>query len=300
VSLLRQAIDLAVQPLPTQRRAAIDELLEDLRRATWETPDGFLPGELHFHALGVPGAPGRRALGLRRYPAPGDVALRRSRRPRPLRPGNDRTIIGRQEELDRLPEATLDGCTMLVFNELAALDLEDEVGPARLTGLHAKTYVVEYGRRARVIVGSANATGAAFTGNVELLMELVGSRERLGIDPLAGEGADLRAILEEYERRDVAEPDDDTGRELEDYLRDVATVPFHAAVRTDDEGGAVGGRRGEHQEAGDLRGRRQSADPDRCVTSTRISTVIVFYPTPVDATNRPPISFGCASRLSGD
>src|SRR5204863_5363832 len=151
-------------------------------------------------------------------------------------PGDgDLTVIGRQEELDRLPEATLDGCTVLVLNDLAALDVDDEAGPARLAGLHAKTYVVEYGRRARVLVGSANATGVAFTGNVELLVELVGSRQRLGIDAVAGEGADLRAILEEYQRRDVAEPDDDTGRELEDYLRDVATVRFHATVGTDDE-----------------------------------------------------------------
>jgi hypothetical protein len=235
VSLLRHAIDRAVQPVPKQRRAAIDELLEDLRRAVWAPPEGFFRDELHFHALGVPGVPGLRAsdfAGTRHLvmsPFIGADGLDL------CAPGNDCAIIGRQEELDRLPEATLDGCTVLVLNELAALDLDDEAGPARLTGLHAKTYIVEYGRRARVIVGSANATRAAFTGNVELLVELVGSRERLGIDALTGEGADLRAILEEYERRDVADPDDDTGRELEDYLRDVATVPFHATVRTNDE-----------------------------------------------------------------
>ncbi|MFE9658047.1 hypothetical protein [Micromonospora sp. NPDC006431] len=233
VKLLRHAIDLATQPVPEPRRAAIEELLEHLRRADWELPEGFFRDELYFHAFGVPGTrppdfAGTRHLVMSPFVGADGLDV--------CAPGNgELTVIGRQEELDRLPEGTLDGCTVLVLNDLAAFDLDDETGPARLAGLHAKTYVVEYGRRARVIVGSANATGAAFTGNVELLVELVGSRERLGINALAGEGADLRAILEEYERRDVAEPDDDTGWELEAYLRGIAAVPFHATVGTNDE-----------------------------------------------------------------
>ncbi|MER5337829.1 phospholipase D family protein [Micromonospora sp. NPDC002717] len=233
VKLLRHAIDLATQPVPKQRRAAVEELLRDLHRAVWQLPEGFFQDELYFHALGVPGVrrpdfTGTRHLVMSPFVtvdglgvcAPGDGHL---------------TVIGRQEELDRLPEGTLDGCQVLVLNDLAALDLDDESGPARLTGLHAKTYVVEYGRRARVMVGSANATDAAFTGNVELLVELVGSRDRLGIDAMAGESAGLRAILDDYERRDLAEPEDEVGRQLEEYLRDIATVPFRASVRTRDE-----------------------------------------------------------------
>ncbi|MEV6373567.1 phospholipase D family protein [Micromonospora musae] len=162
VKLLRHAIDLATQPVPEARRAAIEELLEHLRRAMWELPEGFFRDELYFHALGVPGTRPPNFAGTRHLvmspfvSADGfDVCA----------PGNrGLTVIGRQEELDRLPEGTLDGCAVLVLNDLAALDMEDETGPARLTGLHAKAYVVEYGRRARVIVGSANATGAAFTG----------------------------------------------------------------------------------------------------------------------------------------
>jgi hypothetical protein len=231
VKLLRHTIDLATQSVPQARRTAIDGLLEDLRRGVWALPEGF--SEMYFYPLGVPGFnvpdfTGTRHLIMSPFVETNGLDI--------CAPGSgDLTIIGRQEELDRLPEDALEGCTVLVLNDLAALNLGDDTGPAHLTGLHAKTYIVEFGRRARVIVGSANATGAAFTGNVELLVELVASKDKLGIDKLAGDDADLRAILEEYERQDVIEPDDDVGWELENYLRDVAAIPFHATVLNGEE-----------------------------------------------------------------
>ena len=54
-----------------------------------------------------------------------------------------------------------------------------------LAGLHAKTYVIERGYAAHLVLGSANATKAAFDGNIEFLVELVGKKSRLGIDTLA-------------------------------------------------------------------------------------------------------------------
>nr|WP_221377002.1 phospholipase D family protein [Actinoplanes polyasparticus] len=226
VKLLRHTITLAGQPVPEDRRAAIDELLEDLRRAVWELPEGFQ--DIAFYALGVPGSrppdfAGTRHLIMSPFVENDGLDL--------CAPGNgDLTIVSRQEQLDRLPDGSLDGCTVFVLNDLAALELEDEAGPAHLSGLHAKTYVVEKGHRARVIVGSANATGAAFSGNIELLVELAASKEKLGINKLAGEDSDLRAILEEYERHDLVEPDDDSGWALENYLRDIAAVAFSATV----------------------------------------------------------------------
>ena len=51
-------------------------------------------------------------------------------------------------------------------------------------GLHAKCYVVDAGWKSHVFTGSANATEAAFNGNVEFLVELVGPRSKFGIDAL--------------------------------------------------------------------------------------------------------------------
>ncbi len=51
-----------------------------------------------------------------------------------------------------------------------------------LSGLHAKLFVSEYHHRARLWTGSANATNAAFGGNVEFLVELQGARSACGVD----------------------------------------------------------------------------------------------------------------------
>ena len=44
-----------------------------------------------------------------------------------------------------------------------------------LTGLHAKLFLFEHEKEARLFLGSANATRAAFHDNAEVLVELVGT-----------------------------------------------------------------------------------------------------------------------------
>lgn len=56
-----------------------------------------------------------------------------------------------------------------------------------LVGLHAKLYIADTGWNSHVYTGSANATQAAFTKNVEFLVELVGKRSRCGVDATLGE-----------------------------------------------------------------------------------------------------------------
>ena len=67
-----------------------------------------------------------------------------------------------------------------------------------LAGLHAKTYVIERGHAARLILGSANATKAAFDGNIEFLVELVGTKSKLGIETFIGPDAPFRQMLADY------------------------------------------------------------------------------------------------------
>lgn len=61
---------------------------------------------------------------------------------------------------------------------------ETDVQAIQQSDLHAKLYVSENGREAHIWTGSANATSAAFGGNVELLVELVGPKRIFGIDAL--------------------------------------------------------------------------------------------------------------------
>lgn len=63
-------------------------------------------------------------------------------------------------------------------------ELSQEGAP--LSGLHAKLWVADDGWNAHLWTGSANATEAAFTRNVEFLLQLDGPRAKMGIDALLG------------------------------------------------------------------------------------------------------------------
>ena len=122
--------------------------------------------------------------------------------------GNDRMLVSRQEELDKLSEAALaEWNEVFVLSDTAQGEAEDgpadtdEDGPAdtdedgaadtagtnegdpatgadaRPSGLHAKMIAVEHGWHVTWSVGSANLTAAAFTGsNVEMMASVTGKR----------------------------------------------------------------------------------------------------------------------------
>lgn len=96
-------------------------------------------------------------------------------------------LISRQDALDEvaahLPQTWLENPQdPRVYEFLDALSCED----APLSGLHAKLWVADDGHQAHIWTGSANATDAAFTRNVEFLLQLSGARGALGIDSVKG------------------------------------------------------------------------------------------------------------------
>lgn len=117
---------------------------------------------------------------------------------------------GTTEAPDAAPEAT---------TEVSAVQPGVE-----LRGLHAKLFVAEVGERTSVWTGSANATDAAFGGNVEFLVELRGRTDRIGIDRVIGhtDGAlSLRDLLESYLPAS-AEPAEPTAQEVFERRLDIA------------------------------------------------------------------------------
>ena len=98
-------------------------------------------------------------------------------------------------------------------------------------GLHAKLFVAERARRAHLFLGSANATDPAFTGNVEILVELIGSTKSLGVDALLDKNS-LAPILEPYAADGGERPDpaDEARRDLDQFLRQVAAITLDAEV----------------------------------------------------------------------
>jgi hypothetical protein len=211
--------------LPEARAERIEALAEETRRIEWENPEGVT--ELAFHTPGIGGQTGPDFSGSRHLvisPFCNGEGLDIVAPP----DSREVTVVSRQEELDRLPAVTRAAIHRYVLSALASLEQDEE---NLLVGLHAKVYVIEYGQQAQMLVGSANATEAAWRGNVELVAELRGGRKALGIDALwnAGDPVPFSELLEPYAPQD-AEPEDETGQALDELLRRIATVPLTARV----------------------------------------------------------------------
>lgn len=228
--LLRYLPGQCVGPLADDRRQRLEQLAEDVRRILWEPPEGVR--DIHFHALGIPGQrrpdfSGTRHLVIAPFCNAAGLSL--------VAPANSAaaTVVSRQEDLDRLPPEVAERITAHVLNPLAGLtDEAAEANTEILVGLHAKLYVVEYDRSARVLVGSANATDAAFGGNIEVLVELEGTRSGLGIATMLGDGAPFLDLLEPHVRQESADNDEEDW-ELENLVRQLAAVPLTAQVHRD-------------------------------------------------------------------
>ncbi len=135
-------------------------------------------------------------------------------------------LASRPETLDRMPPELL-----RQLKGVYEFDAPDEAGGTAergvpmdeavadalgLTGLHAKIHSAERGKKSFLLVGSANATGAAFTRNVEFGVVLHAPNRTAGPRYLLkGEGdpSQLRTLLRDYDIRD--EPREDTDDELE-------------------------------------------------------------------------------------
>ncbi|MYC31720.1 MAG: hypothetical protein F4X64_00895 [Chloroflexi bacterium] len=159
-------------------------------------------------------------------------------------------LVSRPEQLHHLTEATLERVKTwpFAFDDGSLTSLEsEEVGasphdPGRpLVGLHAKIFAFENEGETRLFVGSANATGAAFSSNVEVLLELIGRGRELGIDRLFDGTCDepgLRRLFVTYHRREDADLED--GPTLVDITRRaIAQLQFDGVVEQSGSGWAV-------------------------------------------------------------
>lgn len=214
---------LALREIPEAARARVRRMENEIRRVRWALPEGF--GGVLFHPLGI--------AGYRRSPFKGRIdrllvvspflSPKRLRRCSAL--GENNVLISRLESLAAVDSDALEGFAHTYFLNPAAsmpeqtADGEDE-GQVEdvLNGLHAKLFVAEAGWDARVWVGSANATDAAFGANVEFLTELVGRRSQCGIEALLGQdgnSAGFRRLLQQYTPDDETPDMDTVQQELE-------------------------------------------------------------------------------------
>ena len=215
---------LATMGLDENVATRVRELAEDVARTRFPAPDGF-EDPIEFHTLGVsrrrrpwrPPARGYRTLALAPFVnRTGLDALTGLQ-------GDERILVSRAEELDKLHADALDnwGDVRVLLDstqsepEDAVADQEqpqDGAAP-RPSGLHAKMIAaIEHGWNVTWYVGSANLTAAAFTGrNVEMMASVTGRKGRRG--GVSGHGIDrflegFETLCERY-RREAQKPEDD-------------------------------------------------------------------------------------------
>lgn len=221
-----------VSPLDDARGERIRALADAIRYAQWDLPDDVK--SLDFHVLGVPGHKARLDFSgtghLVVSPFLTDDGLDH------VCPENTKrlAVVSRPEAFDQLdPEWARYIDQAYILDPNAGIPDPDSAGSV-LSGLHAKAYVVEYANQTRLFLGSANATGPAFTRNVEVLVEMTVRSTAFGIDTLLGDKG-MAPILRPYPAEGGAapDPDEDAKRALANVLRALATVPITATVVPD-------------------------------------------------------------------
>lgn len=177
------------QPLADAIAKRVERLASELERTEFDVPDHF--EELRFWPLGVGGRAadplpevGSRLLVVSPFLTLGRLeSLADS--------CDEMTLVSTLPALSALtrkPEAIKRFYNLVDQAVLEGNPEGEESGAAsealELSDLHAKLYVTEFGSKAHIWTGSANATTAAFGGNVEFMVELVGPKRLFGIDTL--------------------------------------------------------------------------------------------------------------------
>ncbi|MDD9205595.1 phospholipase D family protein, partial [Georgenia sp. 10Sc9-8] len=180
--------------LTPHRREAVQDLTRSLTSARFAPPEGFT--SLRLHTLGLPEA-------TERWPFPADSRrslvvspfLSASAMERLRRETRQLTVVSRVDELDHA-YATITTAHPIAYEVNPNLVDPDE-GAAELSGLHAKVFVFDTpGSTTHVFTGSANATTAAFSRNVEVTLELTGPTRGVGVNRWLDESSpSLRSIL---------------------------------------------------------------------------------------------------------
>lgn len=101
-------------------------------------------------------------------------------------------VYGRGIQLDRLSPETL-GNAKTTFHAIDDLgfapaeesETETQSAPDDLRGLHAKAFFTDFDHTTHILLGSANATRAAFGRNVEFAVEMSGPKSRIGTEKIA-------------------------------------------------------------------------------------------------------------------
>jgi hypothetical protein len=235
--------DLAVRDVPKRVADDVALIQDEVRRVRFAPPEGF--SAFRFMPLGLAkpgplpfafGSPMRKGLVVAPFLSDGLLDRLPSC-------SHGRTLVSLDESLLAIDPATLESFSenyvIAAAAELTPDGDDDTPDEPPLSGLHAKLFVFDRvceERESRIWTGSANATQAAFGGNVEFLVELRGPRSVCGVDAIVGEAGKngLIGLLEEFLPPDQVPPVDEVKRALEHRLeqarREVASLPLRLVI----------------------------------------------------------------------
>jgi hypothetical protein len=234
---------LATHPVADRIERDVDLLADEVRRVAFQPPEPF-DDDLTFHPIGIAGYGGYNfrhdyssVLVVSPFLSRG-VLLRATQR------AAGHSLISRADGLGDLSAGARGRFENLyILNDRvlgeAAEEQNDEVGEemegaeSEPSELHAKLFVFDTGWDSYWLLGSANATDAAFRGNnVEFMVRLSGRKSRVGIDKVLGMEDDdlsLRALLTAYEPSAEANGYDQKGKQVEALADQVRAwlIAFH-------------------------------------------------------------------------
>ena len=191
---------LMVQPVEDDLRKTFSKVQDELRRVRFTLPNGI--EQARFHPMGLEEPqdwwfPGRCEQLLAVAPFVDGISLKRFA----SRTQGNCKLVSRLEQLQELPADLLAKFADVFYLHPDASEVEDseatasaddqrpdesdaldDAAPETLTGLHAKLYITDAGWKSSLWTGSANATSAAFSRNVEFLVELVGKKSDMGVE----------------------------------------------------------------------------------------------------------------------
>ncbi|WP_370327699.1 hypothetical protein [Euzebya sp.] len=245
----RRLPSLATRALSPDRLAVIEQLADELAHVDLHPPEPFT--DLRLHVFGLAEAPSPfpnrslRALVISPFLGTHAVAALTEQH-------HVAALVSRPEALDRIDPGVLAEIERIaVLNSAAEVEADGRSAPegpptedrdpsVALSGLHAKLYLFDTDDGTRLFTGSANATSAAFDGNVEVLAELRGPASVGVASLLADSGRDtgFDDLLVDYTPLDhPADPPEEEKLQLVvDHLRHaIAGVRFTARVGDDDD-----------------------------------------------------------------
>ncbi|MDE2824065.1 MAG: phospholipase D family protein [Chloroflexota bacterium] len=228
---------LAIEPISKQQEGILAVIVDELRRVRFSPPEQMVLNRFMSFGLGrtnakYPDLEHRPLLIISPYLDGEFLRAVVRRRPRSV-------LISRREALLTAPADAISAFDeVYAFNsglEPESEDEEESVAP--LGGLHAKVYVIDDGWKARVSIGSANSTAAALGAtprNVEFIVELVGSKNKFGIEalltlPSQGEAGTFRSLIDKFDPEEAGTVAEDKDAIRLDHLLDDASETISRA-----------------------------------------------------------------------